>query len=87
LSRVDPMPEPSPVGPPIDAEETRLAVGEPKRAAAGLPAVRVSMSRAARQMGPVRAARALLRLNQVAGYDCMRRSRRRRRCSPSRSGR
>jgi hypothetical protein len=81
------MPEPSPVGPPIDAEETRLAVGEPKRAAAGLPAVRVSMSRAARQMGPVRAARALLRLNQVAGYDCMRRSRRRRRCSPRRSGR
>ncbi|QJY45826.1 FdhF/YdeP family oxidoreductase [Pseudonocardia broussonetiae] len=51
--------------------EPDLAVGKPKTAAAGLPAVAVSLGMAVSQMGPVRTARNLLRLNQVDGFDCM----------------
>ncbi|WP_433504686.1 FdhF/YdeP family oxidoreductase [Pseudonocardia halophobica] len=46
-------------------------MGRPATHAAGLRAVRVSMGRALRQMGPVKSARNLLRLNQVDGFDCM----------------
>lgn len=65
---------PSPHGPGdlrIDEEETDLRIGAPADHAAGLKAVRVSMSRALRQMGPVRTAKNLLTLNQVDGFDCM----------------
>ncbi|MCE0761335.1 FdhF/YdeP family oxidoreductase [Pseudonocardia kujensis] len=55
----------------VDAEESRLRVGRPATHAAGLKAVRVSMARALRQMGPVKSARNLLTLNQVDGFDCM----------------
>ncbi|MFR9806259.1 FdhF/YdeP family oxidoreductase [Pseudonocardia sp. RS010] len=55
----------------VDAEESGLRVGRPASHAAGLKAVTVSMGRALRQMGPVRAARNLLTLNQVDGFDCM----------------
>ena len=58
-------------GPPIDAEEARLRVGHPADHAAGLKAVQVSMTKAVRQMGVVKAARNLLALNQVDGFDCM----------------
>ena len=51
--------------------EPALEVGKPKSAVAGLPAVAVSLGMAVRQMGPVRAARNLLRVNQVDGFDCM----------------
>lgn len=51
-------------------DERHLTVGTPANAAAGAKAVKVSMSMAARQMGPSRAARALLKLNQVDGFDC-----------------
>ena len=64
-------PKEQPLGPPIDAEETRLTIGKPKTHAAGIPAVRVSMAMAVKQMGPAKAARNLLRLNQVEGFDCM----------------
>ncbi len=56
---------------PIDAEEADLKVGKAKTHAAGLTAVRISMATALKQMGPVRTARNLLRLNQVEGFDCM----------------
>ncbi|WP_345384926.1 FdhF/YdeP family oxidoreductase, partial [Pseudonocardia yuanmonensis] len=55
----------------VDAEESGLRVGRPASHAAGLKAVRVSLSRALRQMGPVKSARNLLTLNQVDGFDCM----------------
>ncbi|MFC5949380.1 FdhF/YdeP family oxidoreductase [Pseudonocardia lutea] len=55
----------------VDAEESHLRVGRPATHAAGLKAVRVSMSRALKQMGPVKSARNLLTLNQVDGFDCM----------------
>ncbi|MBW0116664.1 FdhF/YdeP family oxidoreductase [Pseudonocardia abyssalis] len=51
--------------------EPDIEVGQPKTAAAGLPAVAVSLGMAVKQMGPVRTARNLLRLNQVDGFDCM----------------
>ncbi|MEK6443107.1 FdhF/YdeP family oxidoreductase [Pseudonocardia sp. T1-2H] len=60
-----------PIDPPVDAEEANLAVGKQKRAAAGLPAVRVSLTRAVRQMGVAKTARNLLKLNQAEGFDCM----------------
>ena len=55
----------------IDPDEAKLAVGAPKTHAAGLAAVRVSMTMAVKQMGVRNAARNLLRLNQVDGFDCM----------------
>ena len=53
------------------ALEPDLEVTPPKTAAAGLPAVAVSLGMAVRQMGsPARHAN-LLRLNQTDGFDCM----------------
>ena len=51
--------------------EPDLEVSPPKTAAAGLPAVAVSLGMAVKQMGVGRTARNLLRLNQVDGFDCM----------------
>ncbi|MDT7619439.1 MAG: hypothetical protein QOF99_340 [Pseudonocardiales bacterium] len=59
------------VDPPIDAEEADLRVSEPKTHAAGLTAVRVSLTMAVKQMGVAGSARNLTRLNQVDGFDCM----------------
>ncbi|MFG1603178.1 FdhF/YdeP family oxidoreductase [Actinoplanes sp. NPDC049265] len=53
------------------SEDARLTVGPPADHAAGLEAVRVSMGRAVKQMGVVKAARNLLTLNQADGFDCM----------------
>jgi len=61
----------TPEPPAIDPEEARLRVTGPADHAAGLTAVRVSMAKALRQMGPVKAARNLLSLNQADGFDCM----------------
>jgi molybdopterin-dependent oxidoreductase alpha subunit len=60
-----------PIDPPVDAEEAHLEVGKQKRAAAGLPAVRVSLTRAVKEMGVAKTARNLLKLNQVDGFDCV----------------
>ncbi|MCW0212274.1 MAG: FdhF/YdeP family oxidoreductase [Pseudonocardia sp.] len=57
--------------PPVDAAETALEVGKQKNYAAGLPAVRVSLALAVREMGVAKTARNLLQLNQVDGFDCM----------------
>jgi molybdopterin-dependent oxidoreductase alpha subunit len=55
----------------VDAEEANLEVGKQKHYAAGLPAVRVSLTLAVREMGVAKTARNLLKLNQVDGFDCM----------------
>ncbi|WP_232680629.1 FdhF/YdeP family oxidoreductase [Nocardioides sp. R-C-SC26] len=54
-----------------DVDESDLAVGAEAHAAAGPTAVAVAMARSIEQMGPLRTARTLLRLNQVDGFDCM----------------
>ena len=53
-----------------DIDESELDVDKPDRSAAGLPSVVVTMKRSVEAMGVVRAARTLLRLNQVKGFDC-----------------
>jgi formate dehydrogenase major subunit len=62
------MPEDELLGTP---DESRLKVRIPRDHAAGVEAVAVAMGRALGEMGPARATRTLLRLNQVDGFDCM----------------
>ncbi|WP_024793320.1 FdhF/YdeP family oxidoreductase [Tomitella biformata] len=57
-------------GPQEDIDESQLKVTGAKEWAAGVTAVGVSMKRDLEQMGPVRTARTLLRLNQRDGFDC-----------------
>ncbi|WP_114560605.1 FdhF/YdeP family oxidoreductase [Desertihabitans aurantiacus] len=54
-----------------EAPEAELEVHRPKSAAAGVTGVAVAMKRSVERMGPVRSARALLKLNQTDGFDCM----------------
>lgn len=56
----------------VDAmyHEDDLVVSSPKDEAAGVKAVMVSMHRALEQMGPLRTAATLTRLNQRHGFDC-----------------
>jgi molybdopterin-dependent oxidoreductase alpha subunit len=56
----------------VDAsfEEHAAVVSGPKREAAGVKAVMVSLRRGLEQMGPVRTAATLTRLNQRHGFDC-----------------
>jgi molybdopterin-dependent oxidoreductase alpha subunit len=56
--------------PTADIDENDLHVGHRKTAAVGIPGVAVSMKRTLESMGLPRTARALLRLNQVHGFDC-----------------
>ena len=56
--------------PSRDIDEARLEVEGAEQSAAGVTAVAVSMKRAVEQMGVVRSARTLLKLNQVDGFDC-----------------
>jgi molybdopterin-dependent oxidoreductase alpha subunit len=56
--------------PKQDIEEDHLSVAPAKDLAAGPTAVAVTMKRAVEQMGMRRAAKTLLRLNQVDGFDC-----------------
>ncbi len=53
-----------------DPGDAELRVGPPATRAAGLGAVAVSGRMALDQMGPVRTARTLLRVNQRQGFDC-----------------
>ncbi|MEP7091196.1 MAG: hypothetical protein ABI776_13940, partial [Nocardioidaceae bacterium] len=57
--------------PDQDIDERDVEVHGPKRHAAGVTAVAVSMKRALTQMGPARTARTLRKLNQADGFDCM----------------
>ncbi|MEX5258517.1 FdhF/YdeP family oxidoreductase [Kocuria arenosa] len=54
-----------------EVEENDLEVSRPKDWAGGLPAVYYSMEPALDHMGPVRAGRTLLSMNQKGGFDCM----------------
>ncbi|WP_088319429.1 FdhF/YdeP family oxidoreductase [Kineosporia sp. R_H_3] len=57
--------------PQDDVPATQVEVGPPKTTAAGVPAVLVALNRSREQMGVVRTARTLTRLNQAHGFDCM----------------
>ncbi|MEN2738194.1 FdhF/YdeP family oxidoreductase [Microbacterium sp. X-17] len=56
--------------PTKDIDESRLSVGERKRVAVGVPAVTHALQISWEQMGAVRGARALARVNQKDGFDC-----------------
>ncbi|HEY5472544.1 MAG TPA: hypothetical protein VIK32_05060, partial [Candidatus Limnocylindrales bacterium] len=56
---------------PDEPQPSHVHVKRRARAAAGLPAVAVTIKRGLTQMGPTRTARTLLRLNQSDGFDCM----------------
>ncbi|GAA1478043.1 FdhF/YdeP family oxidoreductase [Nocardioides aestuarii] len=56
--------------PAEDIDEADLDVSLPSDAAAGVTAVAVAMKRTIEQMGPLRATKGLLKLNQVDGFDC-----------------
>ncbi|MEO7268986.1 MAG: FdhF/YdeP family oxidoreductase [Knoellia sp.] len=56
--------------PTEDKGDVDLEVGSPKASAAGVPAVVRSMRMSLDQMGVVRTARTLLRVNQDKGFDC-----------------
>ncbi|WAM12797.1 FdhF/YdeP family oxidoreductase [Rhodococcus sp. JS3073] len=51
-------------------DEHDVVVTHEKSYAAGVPAVLVSLRRGIEQMGPVRTARTLMKLNQREGFDC-----------------
>jgi formate dehydrogenase major subunit len=53
-----------------EINEADVEVERPKKAAAGIEAVAVSLKRAVDLMGVTRSGRTLLRLNQVEGFDC-----------------
>ncbi|WP_431962675.1 FdhF/YdeP family oxidoreductase [Nocardia sp. bgisy134] len=57
-------------GPTEDIDESALTVTAPKEQAAGITAVAVALKRSVEEMGVVRTARTLTRLNQVNGFDC-----------------
>lgn len=54
---------------PLESPED-LSTGEPRRVAGGIPAVTSTMKHAIDKMGLVRGTRTLLKLNQIAGFDC-----------------
>ncbi|WP_019928807.1 FdhF/YdeP family oxidoreductase [Nocardia sp. BMG111209] len=56
--------------PTRDIDEARLTVTPPKQQAAGVTAVTVALERAVEEMGVVRTARTLARVNQQHGFDC-----------------
>ncbi|MGZ4524622.1 MAG: FdhF/YdeP family oxidoreductase [Mycobacteriaceae bacterium] len=57
-------------GPTEDIDESQLEVSPPKDYAGGVPAVLVSMQHAFEQMGAVRTAKTLPKVNQRDGFDC-----------------
>ena len=56
--------------PTQDINEDDLVVTEPKRSAAGVEAVMVSMKRGFAEAGVSRTLRSMLRINQRGGFDC-----------------
>ncbi|MFB8007649.1 FdhF/YdeP family oxidoreductase [Nocardia sp. NPDC056000] len=56
--------------PKKDIDEAALTVTPPKTEAAGVKAVTVALERAVEEMGVIRTARTLTRLNQRHGFDC-----------------
>ncbi|MEV6771748.1 FdhF/YdeP family oxidoreductase [Nocardia sp. NPDC051030] len=56
--------------PKRDIDESKLSVTAPKTVAAGVKAVTVALGRAVDEMGVIRTARTLARVNQRHGFDC-----------------
>jgi len=56
--------------PSRDIDESKVSITPPKQQAAGVTAVTVALGRAVQEMGVVRTARTLTRLNQRHGFDC-----------------
>jgi len=56
--------------PTEDVGDRDLAVGPPKRSAAGIPGVAAGLAAGLREMGVRRTALTLVRVNQVDGFDC-----------------
>ena len=56
--------------PAQDINEAALKVGSPKTRAVGIPAVAHALDIAVKQMGAVRTAQTLLKVNQKGGFDC-----------------
>ncbi len=54
----------------VAGDERAVRVSAPQTTSVGIPAVRHAMGYALREMGPVRAARTLLSMNQASGFDC-----------------
>ncbi len=52
-------------------DEAKLRVSRPKTHAVGAPGVLHAMQIALEQMGPLRTAETLIRVNQTTGFDCM----------------
>ncbi|MEU5763756.1 FdhF/YdeP family oxidoreductase [Nocardia sp. NPDC047648] len=57
-------------GPKRDIDESELTVTPPEEQAAGVTAVAVALKRSVEEMGVIRTARTLARVNQVHGFDC-----------------
>lgn len=57
-------------GPIDDIDESALTVTPPEQQAAGVKAVGVALARAVSDMGVIRTARTLTRVNQEHGFDC-----------------
>ena len=55
---------------PADYDEHAVAIGEPRTVAAGVSAVMVALRRGVAEMGVVRTAETLAKVNQRNGFDC-----------------
>ncbi|WP_345750338.1 FdhF/YdeP family oxidoreductase [Microbacterium rhizophilus] len=56
--------------PTEDIDESELRIGEPEKYAVGVPAVMHALKISFEQMGVLRSAQTLLRVNQKSGFDC-----------------
>lgn len=56
--------------PQDNIDESELKVGKVKKVAVGIPGIAHAMAVSLDQMGPVRTAQTLLRVNQKQGFDC-----------------
>jgi molybdopterin-dependent oxidoreductase alpha subunit len=56
--------------PTEDIDESKLRIGERERSAVGVPAVMHALKISIEQMGVLRSAQTLLRVNQKSGFDC-----------------
>ncbi|CAN5137602.1 FdhF/YdeP family oxidoreductase [soil metagenome] len=65
-----PLHQPIRRAPREDIDESEVTVSGESHAAAGATAVAVAMKRAVEQMGPLRTAQTLRKLNQADGFDC-----------------
>ena len=56
--------------PTEDHNEANLRVGPPKHVAGGIPAFAATLRHVRAQLGPMRAVKTLLKINQPQGFDC-----------------